>query len=56
MQREDLVKLSIERIAARGDGIAHHNGEPVFLPFTVSGDVVLAQLATRRRGDVKAAW
>jgi tRNA/tmRNA/rRNA uracil-C5-methylase (TrmA/RlmC/RlmD family) len=56
LRREDLVKLSIERIAARGDGIAHHNGEPVFLPFTAPGDVVLAQLAARRRGDVKAAW
>jgi tRNA/tmRNA/rRNA uracil-C5-methylase (TrmA/RlmC/RlmD family) len=46
----DLVELVVERIGARGDGIAEHHGEPVFLPFTVPGDRVLARLGARRGG------
>jgi len=50
MQREALVELSVERIGAHGDGIARHEGEPVFLPFTAPGDLVLARLGARRGG------
>jgi 23S rRNA (uracil1939-C5)-methyltransferase len=46
----DLVELVVERIGARGDGIAEHHGEPVFLPFTVPGDRVLARPGARRGG------
>lgn len=45
-----LVELSVERIGAQGDGIAHFAGEPVFLPFTVAGDRVRARLGARRGG------
>jgi 23S rRNA (uracil1939-C5)-methyltransferase len=45
-----LVELSVERVGARGDGIARYRGEPVFLPFTVPGDHVRAWLGARRSG------
>jgi len=48
--RESLVELTVERIGARGDGIAHYRGEPVFVPFTVPGDRVRARLGARRHG------
>ena len=48
--RESLVELAVERIGARGDGIAHYRGEPVFVPFTVPGDRVRALLGARRHG------
>ena len=44
------MELSIERVGAAGDGIALWRGEPVFLPFTVPGDHVRAQLGSRRGG------
>jgi len=47
---DNLVELVVERIGARGDGIAEHRGEPVFLPFTVPGDRVRARLGERRGG------
>src|SRR6516165_11386440 len=50
-----LVALAVERIGARGDGIAEHEGEPVFLPFTVPGDRVRARLGARRGGG-REGW
>jgi 23S rRNA (uracil1939-C5)-methyltransferase len=47
---KDLVELLVERIGARGDGIAFYQGKPVFLPFTVPGDRVLARLGQSRGG------
>ncbi len=44
------VVLTVERVGARGDGIAQWRGEPVYLPFTAPGDVVRARLG-KRRGD-----
>src|ERR1700730_8046623 len=32
---EEIVELAIERIGARGDGVAQYRGEPVFVLFTV---------------------
>jgi 23S rRNA (uracil1939-C5)-methyltransferase len=47
---EELIELSVERVGARGDGIAQYGGEPVFLPLTVPGDRVRARLGARRGG------
>ena len=47
---ESLVELAVERIGARGDGIAQYRGELVFVPFTVPGDHVRARLGARRHG------
>jgi 23S rRNA (uracil1939-C5)-methyltransferase len=46
----DLVDLLVDSLGARGDGIAAHAGEPVFLPYTVPGDRVRARLGVRRGG------
>ncbi len=48
------VELDIESVGARGDGQARLDGEPVFVPFTVAGDKVLARIESRR-GDGLAA-
>jgi 23S rRNA (uracil1939-C5)-methyltransferase len=40
--------LVVEELGAQGDGIAHWQGEPVFLPFTVPGDRVRAEIGVRR--------
>ena len=47
---ENFVELAVERIGARGDGIAQYRGEPVFVPFTVPGDRIRARLGARRHG------
>ncbi|RAU21707.1 class I SAM-dependent RNA methyltransferase [Paramagnetospirillum kuznetsovii] len=48
------VALVIDEIGARGDGVARLDGEAVFVPFTVSGDRVVARVESRR-GDGLAA-
>ena len=48
------IELTIERIGGRGDGIADHQGRPVYVPFTIAGDTVRARLEGRR-GDGQAA-
>jgi len=47
---DEILELGVERLGGWGDGIAEHGGEPVFLPFTVPGDRVLARLGLRRGG------
>ena len=44
------VELAIESIGARGDGIGHHDGGPVYVPLTIPGDRLLVDLE-RPRGD-----
>jgi 23S rRNA (uracil1939-C5)-methyltransferase len=41
--------LVVESIGARGDGIAMHEGRPVYLPLTAPGDHVRARLLGSRR-------
>jgi 23S rRNA (uracil1939-C5)-methyltransferase len=50
----DLVELTIATIGARGDGIAHDGGGPVYIPFTVPGDRVRARIEDAR-GTGRAA-
>jgi 23S rRNA (uracil1939-C5)-methyltransferase len=40
--------LAVESVGVRGDGIAPHAGERVFLPFTAPGDIVRARIGARR--------
>ena len=44
----DMVELTVERVGARGDGIAVHDGMPVYLAFTAPGDRVRARLGAPR--------
>jgi 23S rRNA (uracil1939-C5)-methyltransferase len=48
------LTLDILEIGARGDGIASHEGERYFVPFTLPGEVVAA-LPLGRRGEGIAA-
>lgn len=41
------VQLVIQRLGAQGDGVAEHEGQQVFVPFTLPGETVLAE----RDGD-----
>jgi 23S rRNA (uracil1939-C5)-methyltransferase len=43
-----LAELVVERLGARGDGIAHLKARPVYLPGTVPGDRVRAALGAER--------
>jgi 23S rRNA (uracil1939-C5)-methyltransferase len=46
----EIVELLVELLGSQGDGVAHHDGQWVFLPFTAPGDRVEAQLGARRGG------
>ncbi len=48
------IELVIEAIGARGDGYATVDGQPVFVPFTVAGDRVLARVTGTHAGGVRA--
>ena len=38
------VQLVIQRLGAQGDGIAEHEGQQVFVPFTLPGETVMAEI------------
>lgn len=44
----ELADLTVDRLGAQGDGIADWRDEPVFLPFTVPGERVRAEIGVRR--------
>lgn len=43
------MKLTIEKLASNGDGIARHEGKVVFVPWSVPGDVVSIQIERDQR-------
>ena len=48
------IELVIEAIGARGDGFGIVDGRPVFVPFTVPGDRVLARITGEHTGGLRA--
>jgi 23S rRNA (uracil1939-C5)-methyltransferase len=42
------TKLEIERLGQRGEGIAYVNGHPVYVPYALAGETVLADVAGER--------
>ncbi len=38
------VTLEIQRLGAQGDGVAEHDGKPVFVPLTLAGETVIAEI------------
>ena len=54
MAGTDPVRLTITKIGARGDGLAEHDGQTVYVSFTVPGDVVEAQLGEKRADGIAA--
>jgi 23S rRNA (uracil1939-C5)-methyltransferase len=53
--KNETIEVIVERVGARGDGVAVHEGRPVYLPFTAPGDRVRARLgAPRDEGRIGA--
>ncbi|WP_262695450.1 23S rRNA (uracil(1939)-C(5))-methyltransferase RlmD [Kordiimonas aquimaris] len=50
----ETLKLTIESVGAQGDGVGTHEGMPVYVPMTVTGDKVTVEVAERKRGAVNA--
>ncbi len=48
MPNAEPVTLTVERVGARGDGIASWQGNDIYLPFTAPGDVVRARIEGKR--------
>jgi len=51
----DEIVLAIESVGVRGDGVAHHDGKPIYVPFVAPGDRVRVRLSTEkgeRRGEI----
>lgn len=46
----EVVEVVIETLGSRGDGVAHIDGTPVFVPFVLPGERVRVRI-TGRRGD-----
>ncbi len=42
------VELTVDSIGVRGDGVASHKGEKIFLPFTAPGDRVRARIGVKQ--------
>jgi 23S rRNA (uracil1939-C5)-methyltransferase len=40
--------LTVESVGVRGDGVAHRDGEPIYIPFAAPGDRVRVRLGARR--------
>jgi len=49
------VELAITGLGARGDGLAHLDGRPVFVPYAAPGDRVRARLVAERGDGIAAA-
>jgi len=49
MKASSTVEVSIERMAAGGDGIARADGVVVFVPRSAPGDVARVRLDARKR-------
>lgn len=48
------VSLTVDTLGARGDGIADLNGKPVYIPFTLPGETVQADIVQTRGEGVSA--
>jgi len=48
------VELTIDGLGARGDGVAHLDGQPVFVPFALPGERVVARVTGRKSAGPKA--
>ncbi len=44
----ETATVEIERLGAKGDGIARHDGKPVYVPYTLPGEMVRVEIGQRR--------
>jgi 23S rRNA (uracil1939-C5)-methyltransferase len=47
------LELTIDGLGGRGDGVAEHDGQPVFVPFALPGERVRVRLAGKSRAGVR---
>jgi 23S rRNA (uracil1939-C5)-methyltransferase len=47
-RRIETVDLTVESLGAQGDGVARWLGKPIFLPFTVPGERIRAEIGAAR--------
>jgi len=45
------IELTIESVGVHGDGVAHVNGKPLYVPFSAPGDRLKARV-TKDRGEI----
>lgn len=50
-----LVTLTIDHVGGQGDGVASYDGDRVYVPLTVAGDVVEARLGERKSDAIRSA-
>ena len=48
------VEVTIETLGGRGDGVARHEGQPVFVPFALPGERVRLRLTGRGQAGIRA--
>lgn len=48
-----LLTLQIKRLGGMADGIAEHDGKPVFVPFTCAGDEVKAMITQETKDHLR---
>ena len=48
------IEVTVETLGGRGDGVAHRDGQPVFVPFTLPGETVRVRLKGESRAGVRA--
>ena len=53
MKQGSLVKLEITDLSSSGDGVGHREGLAIFIPDTVPGDRIFADITHRQRQYVK---
>jgi tRNA/tmRNA/rRNA uracil-C5-methylase (TrmA/RlmC/RlmD family) len=49
-----LLELTVEKLATGGSGLARHNGQAIFIPKAAPGDRILARVVQHRRGYLEA--
>jgi 23S rRNA (uracil1939-C5)-methyltransferase len=54
LTRGDVVEVTIEKLVAGGDGLARHEGLPVFVARTAPGDRVRVEVASRKPSYARA--
>ncbi|MBN1545959.1 MAG: class I SAM-dependent RNA methyltransferase [Syntrophaceae bacterium] len=53
MKKGDIIEITIEQVAFGGDGIGRLDGQVVFVPYTVDGDVVRVEVTDLRKRYAK---
>jgi len=49
-----LMEVKIEKLIYGGDGLAHHNGATVFVPFVIPGELVSAESIEEKKKYLRA--